>query len=190
MSTQPKPLPPIEFLRECFEYYPETGELFWKERPRKHFPTERGWKIFNSRWAHTQAATVVNNRGYLNGDVSYEGTHIKFLAHRLIWKLTTGHDPVKEIDHINGNPTDNTLENLREADGSQNNFNRFNCPPNRTGYKGVLEKQTKSRGKTYSALIRVYGKRYYLGTFDTPEEAHAAYVEAANKYHKEFANAR
>lgn len=96
----------------------------------------------------------------------------------------TGEDPV-QIDHRK-DATDNAWENLRASDHSGNMRNRRRLTEHGTGFKGVYRSNgTKSR---YSATIRIDGKHTHLGNFATPEEAHAAYCEAARKHFGEFWN--
>lgn len=104
------------------------------------------------------------------------------LLARFLTGLEKG-DP-RVADHINGNPLDNRWVNLRVCSGPQNVCNRKMSKHNTSGFKGVSE--TK-RGR-YAAQIAFQRKTYYLGTFDTPEEAHRAYCEAAVRLHGEFAN--
>ena len=103
-----------------------------------------------------------------------------YLAHRLIWLLVTGKNPIGEIDHINGNKDDNRFSNLREATRSQN---MANISP-RGAFKGTTFH--KGSGK-WTARIRTPEKRYFLGYFNSQEQAHEAYKAAAAKYHGEFA---
>ena len=105
-----------------------------------------------------------------------------YFAHRLAWLYVTGGWPTEDIDHINGDGSDNRWCNLRAATRSQNLMNRRVI--GRHGLKGV-EKQT--HGHTWAARIKSGDKRIYLGNFQTKEEAHAAYVRAAERLHGEFA---
>ena len=102
------------------------------------------------------------------------------LLHRTVAKRM-GLDLLNQIDHINGDKLDNRRENLRSATQSQNSMN--SRIKNKTGYKGV----TKTNQK-WGAQIKVNGQQIWLGTFNTPEEAHDAYREAAEQYFGEFAN--
>lgn len=107
-----------------------------------------------------------------------------YLAHRLAWFYCHGDWPEFQIDHINGVRDDNSIANLREALNEQNSRNvKMHCD-NQSGYKGVfLNKRT---GKWVSK-IHLNGKSIWVGTFNSPEDAHAAYCEAATKHHDEFA---
>lgn len=109
--AKPKPLPPLEILQEKLEYDPETGALFWKCPPSKNVKLG-------------DCAGTKDKRGYLRVMIG----NSQYRAHRLIWKLVYGEDPPPsmEIDHINRDPSDNRLSNLRLATARQNNFNSDN----------------------------------------------------------------
>lgn len=91
--------------------------------------------------------------------------------------------PAPCIDHINGNGLDNRRSNLRAATYSDNARNARLRSDNTTGLKGV-----KRNGSRWHGQIRVGAKRLHLGSFETPEEAHAAYCKAAVQHFGEFAN--
>jgi hypothetical protein len=84
------------------------------------------------------------------------------------------------IDHIDRNPSNNKFNNLRAVTRSQNQHNRIKQRNNTSGYKGVV---FFKRAKRWRAAIFVNSKPIYLGYYDTPEQASAAYQEAASKYH-------
>lgn len=106
------------------------------------------------------------------------------MAHQLAWLYVNGTWPPSQIDHIDGDGLNNKIENLRLANSAQNNSNRsFNGA---VGFKGVYWNKS---GKAYRAQIQINGRRIYLGSFATPEEAHEAYVKAAKELHGEFARA-
>jgi len=84
------------------------------------------------------------------------------------------------IDHINGNGLDNRRANLRHATRSLNSLNRHGVPSNHKSDLPMGVKQRKGRGRFQSKIICA-GKQCHLGTFDTPAEAHAAYLEARAK---------
>jgi hypothetical protein len=180
MSIAAKPLLSVTYLRECFDYDPETGVLRWKVRPEAHFPDLRAWKIWNTRYAG-RVVKCAHNKGYIRVSVDSR----RYLAHRVIWAVFAGSWPVKEIDHRNEDKTDNHWHNLREATSAENRCNRCAQRNNTTGFKGVRWSKNKS---TYIAHITHRYQWHYLGAFSTAEEAHAAYCTAADQLHGKFAN--
>lgn len=93
--------------------------------------------------------------------------------------IVHGEYPTNDIDHINGNPSDNNISNLRHVTREVNMQNqrkpRSNNP---TGFLGVVK-----RRDGFISSITLRKKQRYLGTFATPELAHLAYVEAKRKLH-------
>jgi hypothetical protein len=164
------------YMRESLEYDFLTGNLIWLERPLHHFADKRAQKIVNTKHAGTIAGTLNNEHIAVN----FKGK--RYPAHVLVWFYAYGEWPELGIDHINNIHTDNRLENLRMATVRQNGYNSKKRKDNTAGYKGV-----KKRGNKFTARIMVNGHRIFLGTYDTPEEAHAAYCKAAKKYFGEFA---
>lgn len=106
-----------------------------------------------------------------------------YLAHRLAWFYVTGEWPARGLDHRSVVASDNRFGNLREATGKQNSRNQ-KPKKSRSGLKGAA--WDASRGK-WIATIRTDAGRKTLGRFDTAEEAHAAYKQAAKEFHGEFA---
>lgn len=107
-----------------------------------------------------------------------------YSAHRLAWLYMTGEWPRNDIDHINGNRADNRFCNLRDVPKNFNMQNERRARNNNAfGLMGVQFR--KDRGK-YVAVLRIDGKSRRFGAFDTPEEAHAAYVEAKRLHHPGF----
>lgn len=89
-----------------------------------------------------------------------------------------------QIDHVNGHNFDDRRHNLRPASNGQNRANSRLNKNNKSGFKGV---SWNTSVKGWVTQIRAEGKAVYLGTFETPELAHNAYVEAARKHYGEFA---
>jgi hypothetical protein len=90
----------------------------------------------------------------------------------------TGELPKEQVDHINGIKDDNRWINLRGATNGENQQNRKN-QKNKSGYRGV-----HPIGNRWQTLIRVNKKLIHIGCFETPKEAHIAYLEAKAKYHE------
>lgn len=124
---------------------------------------------------------------YAKRSTKIDGRLTSQYLHRVIGERMVGR-PLRsgeEIDHIDGNSLNNTRRNLRVCTRTENTRNSRRKSCNTSGYKGVKRSQN---GKRWCAFIRVGdGKRLYLGTFDTPEQAHEAYKTAALKHHGEFA---
>lgn len=177
-----KIMPDAAYLRECFSYNPETGVVLRKERPREHFKSDAAHKTTNKKYAGKVAGCVAAMKSgvtYVKIGLDYS----EFLAHRLIHKIVTGEEPSDEIDHRDGDGFNNRWANIREATHQQNQCNT----KLRIGTKyprGVYRIHNN-----YAASIRAHGKRRNLGTYKTPEEAHAAYLAAAAELHQEFSHA-
>jgi hypothetical protein len=92
------------------------------------------------------------------------------LQHQFIYYVATG-KIVEQIDHINGDKTDNRITNLREVTNQQNQFNRKTA-------KGFTK-----NGNGFAARVHINGETIRLGTFETQTEAHQAYIDAKKIYH-------
>lgn len=104
---------------------------------------------------------------------------VLYTAHRLAWFYAHGEWPENKIDHRNGERSDNRLENLRSASNELNSQNRARAQSNnRSGLLGV----SKKRGK-WTAEIISEGQKFRLGSFDTPEAAHRAYMQFKRLLH-------
>lgn len=155
-------------VRELFDYDRKTGCLTWRVRKRNSIHIG---DVAGSADAHGYICVMIDGRSHK--------------AHRLIWLWLHGKWPTTQIDHINGNRSDNREANLRLADNFQNSANRLRQKNNTSGYKGVsLHRKT---GK-WQASVRLGGELKYLGLFASASEAHAAYVRATRQYHGAFAN--
>lgn len=171
-----KPLPDQEYLATCFIYDPDTGDLVWRRRPREHFESLRVFNMWNTSFAGKNAGTTTqcgHRKLFLDNR--------QVLAHRVIWKLVTGDDPVDEIDHKDVDGTNNRWTNLREATRADNGRNRSSS---RTKFD--LPRGVHPSGGRFRSRIIVDGVKRELGCFSTPEEAHQAYAEAVLAFHGEF----
>ena len=103
-----------------------------------------------------------------------------FKLHRLCWFYAHGHWPVGDIDHLNGDRSDSRLSNLRDVPRGVNLQNqRVATSQNKsTGVLGVYPSN-----KRFTAALSVDGKKKSLGTFDTVDLAHAAYLNAKREFH-------
>lgn len=106
--------------------------------------------------------------------------------HRIILERMIGRNLTSKehVDHIDGDGLNNRRSNLRLATGSQNAGNQHRRITSTSGYKGV---SWHKREQKWTARIQLNHNPKWLGYFDTPEEAHAAYCEAAKLYFGEFA---
>lgn len=103
------------------------------------------------------------------------------MAHRLAWFYVNGVWPKGHIDHIDGNKTNNSIDNLRDVSRSMNLQNQKKA--HRGKSSGLPLGVHLSRGGRFMAQLRVNGKNKSFGTFDTPESAHEAYLQAKEYYH-------
>ena len=154
-------------LKERLDYCPETG-VFTR-------------RTNSGRWKVGQRAGAINAAGYVT--ISIDGK--AYYGHRLAWLWVNGEAPRHEVDHIDGNPTNNRIFNLREATSSQNSQNTRRRSDNTHG-KGVVFHHHKR--KPYQARIGLNGSTRSLGYFPTAEEARRAYQDAAASFFGEFAN--
>ena len=126
-------------------------------------------------WISTRhnAVKVGQTIGYVHNDgyIAFEYEGKGYLAHRVVWYLHHGAWPKGEIDHINGNKQDNRIENLRDVPKSDNLLNSYK---HRAGKLGGCS-YDKRRG-TWKSKIVLHGVEYYLGSYDTEEEAHLMYL--------------
>ena len=153
-----------EFLDNLLRYDPEVGAFTWLNGPRK------------GRVAGTRRPD-----GYIQ--INIGGS--LYLVHRLAYLTMTGDWPI-QIDHINSRRSDNSWENLRNATHSQNKMHTPIQINNSTGCKGV---KYDDRRDKYMANIKRDNVSYFLGYFETKEEAYQAYIEAATQLHGEFMHA-
>lgn len=166
-------------LEKMLKYDPETGKLVWANRSWNDFtciPQER--KRVASRWNKNRAgkeAGIINARGYRV--VCIEGR--TYQAHRIAIALTTGAWPDGQVDHINHNKADNSLQNLRVVSPQINSQNR---PLPSTNSSGAIGVHFHVRRKKWCARIWANGRRIHLGGFDSKEDAIAARESASRQY--------
>lgn len=155
-----------ERAHELVRYVPETG-LFYRRM-------DRGGKRAGS------VAGCLSNEGRVLMSMDNK----LYLAHRLAWFMTHGVWP-EEIDHIDGNPSNNRLENLRSVSRAVNQQNL------RKPYRGKVESQylgvqrsPSNRTKQWRAQLGHQGRNINLGYFYSEEEARQAYLTAKRSLHE------
>lgn len=176
-------IPSPEELRQLIDYDPETGRLLWRERHSSMFKdmhngAERSAKIWNSRYAGKDALAWANTNGHLCGDLKRPSGRVKIYAHRAAWAIHYGVWP-SVIDHINGDPADNRIDNLRSTTQHENAKNQKKRSTNSSGITGV--RFYAPRGK-WTASITHNRKNHHLGYFKTAEEAAQARSAAEARF--------
>ena len=150
-------------LLNLFVY--KDGELYWKIAPCK-------------------SVKVGQKAGYFNG--KYKKIKIQeksYFAHRLIFIMFNGYVP-DFVDHIDNNPQNNAIENLREATKQQNNSNAKLRSDAKSDAKGV---NWHKKQKKWNVRVSVSNKRINVGSFDNFELAELVAIMAREKYHGAFA---
>ena len=150
-------------LKEVAIYDAETGQFVWS--------TNRGGFVQRGR----VCGCVVN--GYVS--IAIDGKRHK--AHRLAWLYVYGVWPKEEIDHIDGDKSNNRIANLREASHSENLQNQRIAI--RSSSSGLIGASFYKRTGKWASVIKVDGKARHLGYFDTAIDAHKAYVNSKRAIH-------
>lgn len=178
MNNLDKPVLTQEYLSEILAYDPFKGVLTWKERPVHFFKEEKYCKGWNKRYANQPAFTATDLNGYKIGRIN----DVAYRAHRIIWLLVYGVESDK-IDHIDGDPSNNILSNLRSVSSAENSKNVKRNSLNKSGVTGVS--WLSSHGK-WRAAIGIKGKSVHIGLFDSKEDAIKARknAEIENKFHE------
>lgn len=166
-------VPPAEELRDKLSYDPETGIFIWKN------------KNVRKKTADDQAGTIRKDGRRF---ISLGGVAKQIGAHRVAWVYMHGGIPEgMEVDHIDCDPSNNRISNLRLATSSQQKMNKRVQSNNRSGLKGAFYHACR-KGKKWRSQIKTAEKKLvFLGYFDTALEAHEAYAQACIHYHGEFA---
>lgn len=165
-------------------YEPATGRLFWRVRGLDRFTdgkqsAQHNMRAWNGRYAGREAFTAVNASGHRVGHL-FGYVH---QAHRVAWLLYTGVWPTYEIDHIDQNPANNRISNLRDVPHAENLQNQRRRRTNISGTAGV---SWYARDSTWEASIKANGTRFFLGRFTLKQDAIAARKDAETRlgFHK------
>lgn len=155
-------------LLEVVSYEPETGVFRWKVATSRK---TRIGAVMATRSKCTRGGIYLQGR--IDGRI--------YRLHRLAWLYMTGAWPCAEVDHINGDPTDNRWLNLRDVPRSMNQQNiRVAKRNSKTGLLGAFP----ARGGRFRAAIRTGSEFIHLGHFSTAIEAHRAYIDAKRRLHQ------
>jgi hypothetical protein len=163
-----KPLPQetaalsLERLHHLFIYDEATGSLTWKARPESDFVSKKVCRMWGTRFAGKAVGSLCH--GYLYVSIDYKN----YAVHRIIFAMCKGYWPLGLIDHGDGDTLNNRICNLTDASYSDNAKNQKIRVNNSSGALGVCR---ASDGGKWVAYIRSGNIRYYLGRFDTKEDA-------------------
>jgi hypothetical protein len=151
-------------VRDVLTYDAESGALTWRQ-------------TLGARAKAGRPAGNVSVHGYVT--IGIDGVRA-IPAHRVAWVISFGEWPALEVDHIDGDRSNNRLANLRLVTTAQNHQNmRSPRCDNRAGLLGV-----SPYGDRFRAQIQAAGRKHWIGEFATAEEAHEAYVERKRQLHE------
>lgn len=169
--------------RESF-CLPEGSHVpHWKERPLDHFSSAR-YMLTAAHRVGKPAGTASRADGRRRVVFVCRGVNVSMYSYQIVWAFTHGRWPEHEIDHRDGDPTNDDPANLRAATHQQNLANIGIPKHNTSGFKGVAWRAAR---KCWRATIKVNRKNIHLGHFASVDEANAAYAAAAVKHFGEFA---
>ncbi len=155
----------------------------WASNDGRVFSAYRGLKCLDVPVSEVQGCRKTS--GHRAICVKADQGYVQVTVAQIVWECFFG--PLPEhlaIDHINNNPADTRLENLRRATQAQVTRNSRIRKNNKSGYKGVSYDQKSGR---YQAKITTDRQQTHLGRFLSARKAALAYDRAAVRLHGEFA---
>lgn len=158
-------------IRSRLLYVHAIGKLVWLARPESDFSSKNKWSVWNSRYAGTVAGHQ-DKRGRFC--IQIFGKIRK--AARITWMYHYGYWP-NIIDHIDGDPSNDRIENMRDVTQLENSQNRAISRVSTTGHYGVFRDAGRFR-----AQISFRGVKHYLGVFNDIDDAIAARKAAEDKF--------
>ncbi|WP_300396327.1 HNH endonuclease [Henriciella sp.] len=174
-------LPSSKLLNRLLRYDSDTGKLYWRERPAWLFKlckygSSRGKAdSWNKRFCGQETFRRISDDGYHLGLVFNKA----YKAHRVIFCMMTGDWPEHEVDHINGNRTDNRWANLRSVTKADNRKNSKLQANNKSGHPGVYHDKRNGR---WIAFIQVNCRRQHIGSFPNKTDAIKARKGAEHRH--------
>lgn len=157
-----------------YMYVDADGRVLWKQRDvNSEWSQQRVAAVlkFNKCHAGNFADGVRDSYGYRIVSLN----NIKLKAHHVVWAIHFGRDPEFNIDHIDGNPANNKIENLRDVDHKTNCMNKAIQSNNKSGATGVRWHKKSSK---WCASIKKDGVSTHIGLFAKIEDA----IMARKKY--------
>lgn len=171
---------PLDVLKELIDYDPVSGGMTWRTRDAKFFKLGRFSREANAaRWNTVRSGTSVFGGPCRDGYVRGHILGSPYLLHRVKWAMHYGAWPTGIIDHIDGNPENNDIKNLRASSIPANARNMRKPKSNTSGIVGV---RFHKRAQKWNAQITVNGRAIHLGTFDTASAAAEARKAADATY--------
>lgn len=155
-----------DYFRENLSYNPDTGSLVWSDKAVRNTGKKRPGGDVGCK----------TKDGYRQACIK----SLSIYLHVVAWYLHYGQWPSGVVDHINGDKSDNRIANLRVVGHAENIQNQRR--PNKRNKLNALGCSAADNGR-FRAAIRISGKSYCLGTFDTLDEAHSAYVAKKRELH-------
>ena len=159
-------------LESLLRYNPDTGQFFWRVRDEALFTNSQQALAWNNKFSGKEAFTSLDGKGYKHGDIFNKRVY----PHQLAIIIIHGeYDSDKyAVDHIDGNRCNNKIKNLRLVEYKDNSLNMKKPVNNTSGYIGVTWHKGANK---WMAQVHSRGKCYYLGLFESVQEAVDARLE-------------
>lgn len=171
--------PSIDLLREVF--FELDGRLFYRGRPIQHFPDSHRCNVWNAKYAGKESGVIqTSNRGEKRCKITLRPFTMR--RYQVVWALHTSAWPPL-LDHRDGDTLNDRIGNLRPATVAQNGANARAHRDNPCGTKGVHYRADRG---VWLAKIRSCGRTFYIGSYQTMDEAAAAYDQYAIHLNGEF----
>lgn len=151
---------------------PKKPQLWVAKYIVKNYMYRDGF-IINKHTKLKIGSNAGSKRGHLRVGIYGKSLYI----HHIVWFLNKRYWPKQMLDHVNRDPIDNRIENLREVTAAQNSANTVNL--NKTSYRGVY----KVSANTFQAQIWFRRKRYCLGSYSDPQKAYEAFKAKYRELH-------